>query len=237
MIELVLRSVCALGAALISLSVAGQASALTVKNSPYASNTPVRVYVGASPADNNIYLVYCDTYGSVHMEVIGNQSTGLNDDYLVYGSNANDRMMVLQDNNGVKGDSCPAGLTRAINYGGHYLDMYGKAGSDQMYVMPVYGVDTWMWGDANNDLMTSWTDRTYMIGGSGNDVIQAMSSYGGSQEGLYGEDGNDCIQDNSGTFAASDCGAGTDSVNIANGDFSGDVNCEMNAWSCTWTAG
>jgi hypothetical protein len=190
------------------LAGSGSALAVTEVRSPFGSS-PVQAFIGSSPSlpfqiggPFQIILWRRLSDSACLGTVIGNES-GLFDDYEVLASSGNDRIRILPT-----GDSntpfCGVSMNGLI-YGGHYLDLFGLGGNDQL---STGNGDTWMWGQDGDDSLIS-NGFGVMYGGAGNDVLVAISAIF-NNEALFGENGNDCLEDRNAAALSFDCGAGTD---------------------------
>jgi hypothetical protein len=178
------------------------AVALTTAPSPYAS---AKIYVGAT-SSGNTYVVFCNlaAAGVGALQQIGGPS-GLFDNVQVLGGSGHDNIQVL---NGSTSDSCAAGLSQGPIYGTHYLDVYGGGGDDSIDVEPPSG-DTYSFGGAGNDVVWNFSSIGNIFGDAGDDELHLFSGATTKADGAQGGDGNDCLQDFSGTALIFDCGAGT----------------------------
>jgi Ca2+-binding RTX toxin-like protein len=181
----------------------GTALAVTQLTSPFGSTTPVQVFIGANSAGTAQAVLWKRlSDGACLSNTIGSGS-GLFDDYQIVTSSGNDDVRILV---GSLVTSFCSIAVKGLVYGGHYLDLYGGAGND---VMSSANGDTWIFGqDGNDGIFFSGFGR--LFGGTGNDKLVAASAIF-TAEGLFGDDGSDCLEDRNAAAATFDCGAGTDS--------------------------
>jgi len=117
-----------------------------------------------------------------------------------------------------------------IQYGGYYLDIYGAAGDDELEGAPGSG-DTWVHGDAGNDLCYNYSSIGELYGSDGNDDL--ISDTTGSSDALSGENNSDCLWDTSNSVLTNgfDCGADTNDLYQVN-NASIEMNCEHSTNCC-----
>lgn len=238
-----------MGVTLAMFGSIGRASALTSLYATSASTSRDIVWVGMIDAKGDGVLtrvaVACfeDTVGSNDRIVLlwTYGSYGLKDDYNIHGDPAGggtggDAMYLVAAGYTPTG-YCAASNTAifesgtswtALNYNGHYLDLYGDGGNETL----VYDG-----GGSNN---------TYLSGGDGDDVVWQASSIGAARGdggadivwGLTGGNGDqltggagdyDCLWDDNNSFTTYDCGGQANDAHDDNN--TGFSNCPT-SWTC-----
>lgn len=189
------------------------AQARTQIASPFG-NAAIAAYVGSfdtAPGQVVIWVRVSDQ--ACQNTIIGN-GVGLFDDTELSGGSGDDFMSIISLSITVCGFKINAPF-----YNGHYLDLYGGAGKD---VLTSYTGDSWLFGQDGNDRLT-FNGFGNLFGGNGNDSVSSRGTF--STEGLYGEAGNDCVEDRNAQASVVDCGVGTDTLSTFGGTPIS-VNCE-----------
>ncbi len=125
------------------------------------------------------------------------------------GNDGDDTLFGGDDGNEIQGnagaDTVLGGLGADTLYGGGDDDvLHGDGGDDDMY------------GNAGDDRLFGDDDNDRMYGGSGNDCLDG----GNGDDRLHGEDGDDCLNGSNGIDQLA-CGAGADTYDQGEWDFSG----------------
>ncbi len=138
----------------------------------------------------------------VYTDIGTSAGTALDDDYAVHGSSGSDGIEVIRSNRSITGDC--AGSWSALQYGTHYLDVYGDGGNDN-----VFGGagNTFSFGGAGNDFVVNYSSIGKAQGDDGSDIVLGLD---GSGDVLYGNAGSDCLEDYSGSWLIYNCGPDTD---------------------------
>jgi len=202
-----------------SIAAAGSALALSTVNSPFGPSAPVQALIGRNtqaPVEVIVWKRVSD--GACKSTLIGD-AFGLTDDVLVVGSSGADTIIVEERAPDYDAIFCNFHLN-TLDYGGHFLDVHGGAGDDTL--LSGSG-DTWHYGEDGNDYL-AFKGAGNLFGGNGNDIVIAMSSIF-TAEGLYGEAGSDCLEDQNNAAFTIDCGPGSDQISLAYG-IPIRVNCE-----------
>jgi hypothetical protein len=193
------------------------ALALTIVSSPFG-NTPVEVRIGSCGNAPCQVVVWHPQNGACQFTIIGN-GTGLTDDIQVHGGGGVDALHIISGQT-----TCPGWNLGPLSYNGHYLDLYGDGGDDEVLNSQGTG-DTHLHGGDGNDLLDVLFLTGSLFGEGGDDKLYSHGTF--SNEVFFGGAGNDCIQDNSGAAAVIDCGSGSDKiVRTASGVVPANVNCE-----------
>jgi Ca2+-binding RTX toxin-like protein len=127
---------------------------------------------------------------------------GLTTDYVIHGSSGNDFIEVASGSTSFCGYPVDP-----LKYNGHWLDIHGEDGDDQLLAGSAGLSD--LFGGNGNDVIISGRPDVIATGDAGNDSIDVGGSGHGAD--VQGNDGNDCIMIDSTTSPYSvSCGAGTD---------------------------
>jgi len=183
--------------------------------SPFGANVPVQVFIGRVPSLGTQRVIWKRISDQVCLGTNIGDVNGLSDNYELIGSSGADDMRIL----GGPSTFCSVQMD-ALVYNGHYFDLYGRGGND---AMSSENGDTWLVGEDGNDVLY-FAGAGVLSGGNGDDSLFATSTIF-SSEGLYGGEGNDCLEDDNASAATVDCGPGGDQL----GTFFGtpfSVSCE-----------
>lgn len=147
------------------------------------------------------YVCVNDNYHQI------NSSCSLDEDVWVYGYTGGDNFKVIRtDGTSVR---CNSGGSTAVwndvPHNGYDIRLYGEAGND---IMEGDTGCTRLWGGPDNDEIHGY-GACLISGGSGNDDVIAEGA-SVSTDDLYGDGGDDCLEDASGTWTTFDCGDGYD---------------------------
>lgn len=164
--------------AVVGWSVDAHATTLT---NPFGSR-PVTAYVGSDSAGQ--WIGWKDQiFGACHWDWIGD-TTGLNDNYLVYGGAGADGIFVVSTP--ITFCGYPLGVP---SYGGRFMTIMGNGGNDKLWSPGT--LDTNIDGGGGNDWIMSGRGSSFLYGDVGNDLIFGSGSgYGGEK---YGNWGDDCL--------------------------------------------
>lgn len=137
-----------------------------------------------------------------------NSSGAMNQGVKILGGGGNDTIWMVPFNAYNPPTNCDCGVTGwyKMDYNGWWLDIYGEAGADLLEGAVDSG-DTWVFGGTGNDICYNYS-TVGAVNGNGDHDDLVSDTTGGSDE-LYGETGNDCLWDTSGTFSACNCGGQT----------------------------
>jgi hypothetical protein len=205
---------CIVAFAAVSL-VASKASAAIDMHSPWVSGG-----ISIGKANGGIWDgddVVCFEQGGygagqgVVVRGIGDDA-GLVIDFVIHGGIGNDNVTFVQSTTSSYCRSQGITSLSPLRYNGHYIDVNGRSGTD--VIIGAQG-DTLYFGDTGNDFLMTSSPIGGMLGGENDDFVISISP--GSREGLFGQNGNDCLRDTTATFSSYDCGAGNDrSTNTTN---------------------
>lgn len=164
-------------------------------------------------------------------------TSGLDDDYAVHanhptsGNYYNDTIFVIRSSTAVAGDCAPdAGNWTALTFNGRYLDVYGDGGND--VVANGSGDSIASGGDGNDSVGNySCVGAASAHGNAGNDDVWG---YAGNCDDLFGEAGDDCLDDTNNTWSTYNCGGHTngDEFQQNDDDSATPTGCETPVESC-----
>lgn len=204
----------------------GAALARTQLYSPFGASAPVTAFVGGCSSGLCQIVVWQRNSDSACAITLIGDGGGLFDNTEINGGSGNDTLYIMDSSNAY-GPLCGYNLTYPI-YNGYYLDLYGQGGSDDLRSHT--GGDSWLFGGDGNDVVFS-VGPGNLWGGNGNDIVYARGAF--SAEGLFGEAGNDCLEDENAAAATIDCGPGTDNIGRAlSGAIPLNFNCEQIVGFC-----
>jgi len=187
-----------LGATAALAAGAGEVRAGTVV-SPFGAD-PTRVIIGARNGQQivlwrNLFTQAC------HTDVIGGGS--LTEGWTVFTGPSTDNVLVPEGNWAT--GSCGVMSGTPLNYAGWFVDVALGSGNDS--VDTAQG-DTWVFGEGGDDVLVSANPFGIIAGGEGNDKLRAKGP--GFDQQLFGENGDDCMQDDNGSAPIFHCGPGND---------------------------
>jgi hypothetical protein len=220
--------VLAAAAVTASLATAREAFAWQALEDPFGGSNVA--CVGRDPADNKTYIQWIIGGSQFHSCAaryeIGD-ATSLYDDYDVLGLDGNDYLSI--------GCDFICGRTTIvyepdIAWGGHYIDLVGGDGNDQLFSQHITGhfdVDSWFFGGPGNDRFVTNNIIGRMIAHGGDDKLRSLSEFA-SHGWLDGGEGDDCLEQHGGVDYF-DCGPGFDN---RFGFQLGEQNCEAYAQHC-----
>jgi hypothetical protein len=187
--------------------------------------------IGRKAADNKTYIYWTlgnRPFHACQSRQIGDESA-LFDDYTVRGNDGNDYLRI--------GCSITCGdtdirLEADLAWGSRYIDLAGGDGNDRLQSVISSGgvtLNSWFFGEAGNDWLTSINPMGRMIAHGGKDTLELTTPFG-ANEWLDGGDNDDCLRmTGSGFPAYYDCGPGNDQ---SQGWVPGAANCETFFGTC-----
>jgi hypothetical protein len=193
-----------LGSITLSLAVcvgvataAGQAQAIQTRTSPFGSSAVTAVIGNSGGIPTIAWSRNSD--GTCDFTTDIGDIAGLVDDFQVHGSSSADSLHIAA------GDQMFCGiLIGALAYDGHFLDLVGQLGNDQL--ISFNGGDTWIYGNGGDDTVVSFNPGGYAEGNDGHDIVFNLSA--GSSNTLLGGPGDDCLHDQNGAAMFFNCEAG-----------------------------
>jgi Ca2+-binding RTX toxin-like protein len=204
-----LRAFVAIGVIAIVHLFAEGVSLATTLSSLFGPTVPVQVFIGAKSDGTAQAVVWKRrSDGACASTTFGN-SAGLSDNFLVVTSSGNDDVRILSGSS--ISSFCGFNL-KGLVYNGHFWDLAGGGGND---TLRAGNGDTWIFGEDGDDRIF-FAGFGNLFGGNGNDTLVAGSSVF-TAEGLFGDSGNDCLEDRNHASGAFDCGPGTDRFSTAFG--------------------
>jgi Ca2+-binding RTX toxin-like protein len=201
---------------------AGNAQAQVIIQSPWGAGVGINAYVGMSGGVAKAVLVNRST-SACAFSILGT-SAGLTNNFEIFGTSTTDFLIVV-GGLAPRYDVCGTSVFPLV-YNGHFLDVNGAGGDD--FVFNGTG-DSYALGGDGNDTVETFSGIGIGSGGNGNDRVFGTSAV--SNDRLFGDAGDDCLQDFGNTAATFDCG--TQTVH----DFyvspaTGTVSCEVAVSGC-----
>jgi Ca2+-binding RTX toxin-like protein len=173
-----------------------------VTSNPFGA-APTTIYLGLiSPYGT--YVAYSrNSDGACGFYWVGD-TTGLSDNVVMYGGGGDDTIIHLYNS---YLSLCGYSFSEAAD-NGRSVTSYGLAGNDTIWVGGGNGPD-YAYGGAGNDWIRTLSPTGLISGDDGNDTLMS-DAMSGISDRTYGGNGDDCLEDESQSAAAFDCGAGYD---------------------------
>jgi Ca2+-binding RTX toxin-like protein len=175
---------------------AGDAQAQIVVGNPWG-NAPMNVYIGMSGGVAKAVFLNRST-NACATSLLGNGS-GLTNDFLIMGGSDMDFLIVV-GGLAPRFDVCGTSVF-SLSFNGHFLDVSGNGGVD--FVFNGTG-DSWAYGGEGNDTVQTFSPVGNAFGENGNDRVFGTSAV--SSDRLFGQAGDDCLEDSGNAHNAFDCG-------------------------------
>jgi hypothetical protein len=190
-------------AVLATCAVSGRSHAQLIELPDLFPDTGTYGLVAFYPSlgSNAVYFLNFDTGGCR-----GYLMTNTEADYLIRGEGGNDTLYVTDGS----GEFCGMAFQPPQRHNGA-IDMAGEEGND--HVSSTFR-DSFLYGGPGSDALEATSATSHLVGGSGDDslylkaVADNAEMDGDGDRG--GSDGNDCLQNQGGTFRILDCGLGYD---------------------------
>jgi hypothetical protein len=229
---------CILAVVISSLCAANSAQAITISSSRGTSSNNDVLIMGATIHDGDARLWICVDYfsgGSHHTtwtEVSNPSSQVLNDDVYIYMGAGADNVTIVSDNlyggSGYYRVTCGTEQNDwyAFSDNGYLVNVHGDTGGD---TMTADENETRLWGEDDNDSLLTYNTFPAKGGDGGDDVV---SWSGGSSDTLYGQVGDDCLEDDTASASVFDAGTGDDYCAWDPPNYPAGSNCEHSTAAC-----
>jgi hypothetical protein len=179
-----------------AVATAGDAQAQVILNNPWG-NAPMNVYVGMSGGVAKAVFLNRTT-SACAFSTLGT-SSGLTNNFEIIGGGDMD-FLIVAGGLGTRFDVCGTSVT-SLSYNGHFLDVNGNGGND--FVFPGTG-DSFGLGGEGNDTLQQFSPIGQLVGGNGDDRVFGTS--GVTTDRLFGQGGDDCLDDPGNAHSTFDCG-------------------------------